>query len=177
MLRVQEFGGIGQAGLDGFLTDMRIVVQDLLMGPPAGKKVDDELDGEPCALDDRLADKDLGVDRNAFAPVHFHRFPETSRVACRRNRGPLNRFAFSIPQARLRLRCFGRYCEVMSRQTVELLEAFDALPAEEKRIFTAEFFRRAVPFDSGPLDDDETTHAADAIFAMLDAEDDDAPSR
>ncbi|MBM3738124.1 MAG: hypothetical protein FJW39_20270 [Acidobacteria bacterium] len=65
----------------------------------------------------------------------------------------------------------------MSHQTIQLLEAFDALPAEEKRVFAAEFFRRAVPFDSGPLDDDETAHAADAIFAMLDAEEDDARSR
>lgn len=62
----------------------------------------------------------------------------------------------------------------MSRQTSQLLEAFDALPAEEQRVFTAEFFKRAIPFDSGPLDDEETTHAADALFAMLGQEEDDA---
>lgn len=72
---------------------------------------------------------------------------------------------------------FAGYPEVMSRQTSQLLEAFDALPAEEKRVFTAEFFRRAIPFDSGPLDDDETAHAADDLFAMLDAEEDDAGPR
>ncbi|MBL8230433.1 MAG: hypothetical protein JNL98_18225 [Bryobacterales bacterium] len=65
----------------------------------------------------------------------------------------------------------------MSRQTSQLLEAFDALPAEEKRVFTAEFFRRTIPFDSGPLDDAETAHAADALFAMLDDEEDDSQSR
>ncbi len=65
----------------------------------------------------------------------------------------------------------------MSRQTSQLLEAFDALPTEEQRAFTAEFFRRLIPFDSGPLDDEETAHAADEIFSMLDAEENDALSR
>ena len=81
MLSVQEFGCIGQACLDVFPTDMRIVVQDLLLGPPGGKKVDDELNGEPRAFDDWFANKDLGVDRDAFAPVQFHRFQDTSRAA------------------------------------------------------------------------------------------------
>ena len=58
----------------------------------------------------------------------------------------------------------------MSRQTSELLEAFEGLPEEEKRIFTIELLRRAIPFDSGPLDDSETAHAADQIFALLSAE-------
>ena len=65
----------------------------------------------------------------------------------------------------------------MSRQTAELLDAFEALPEEEKRIFTAEFLRRAVPFDSGPLDDQETAHAADSLFALLDIEENDTRSR
>ena len=65
----------------------------------------------------------------------------------------------------------------MSRQTADLLEAFEALPEEEKRIFTAEFLRRAVPFDSGPLDDQETAHAADNLFALLDTEENDTRSR
>jgi hypothetical protein len=73
MLSVQEFGGIGQAGLDVFLPDVRIVVQDLLLGPPGGQKIDNELDGEPCPLDDWFANKNLGGDRNAFVPVHCHR--------------------------------------------------------------------------------------------------------
>lgn len=65
----------------------------------------------------------------------------------------------------------------MSDQTVELLKAFDALPEEEKRVFTVELLRRATPFDSGPLDDEETASAADALFASLEAEENDAGSR
>jgi hypothetical protein len=65
----------------------------------------------------------------------------------------------------------------MSRQTAELLEAFEALPDEEKRMFTAEFLRRAVPFDSGPLDDQETAHAADNLFALLETEEEENDTR
>ena len=65
----------------------------------------------------------------------------------------------------------------MSRQTAQLLDAFEALPEEEKRIFTAEFLRRAIPFDSGPLDDNETAHAADELFALLDTQENDTGSR
>ena len=55
----------------------------------------------------------------------------------------------------------------MSSQTAQLLEAFEALPADEKRVFTVEFLRRAGPFDSGPLDDSETADAADQLLAGL----------
>jgi hypothetical protein len=65
----------------------------------------------------------------------------------------------------------------MSRQTAELLEAFESLAPDEKRVFTAEVLRRAIPFDSGPLDDEETAHAADNLFALLDAEENDAAPR
>lgn len=65
----------------------------------------------------------------------------------------------------------------MSRQTAELLKAFEALPPDEKRVFTVEFLRRAVPFDSGSLDDEETAYAADSLFALLDAEENDAAPR
>jgi hypothetical protein len=58
----------------------------------------------------------------------------------------------------------------MSRQTAHLLEAYESLPEEEKRIFTAELLRRANPFDSGPLDDRETARAAGELFAQLDAD-------
>ena len=58
----------------------------------------------------------------------------------------------------------------MSRQTAALLEAFEALPEEEKRVFTVEFLRRAIPYDSGPFNDEEAAGAADQLFAMLDAE-------
>ena len=65
----------------------------------------------------------------------------------------------------------------MSKQTAELLEAFDALPEEEKRVFTVEFLRRAVPIDSGPLDDEETASAADQLFGDLTTEENDAAPR
>jgi hypothetical protein len=55
----------------------------------------------------------------------------------------------------------------MSSQTAEHLEAFEALPEDEKRVFTVEFLRRAVAFDSGPLDDSEMAEAADQLLASL----------
>ena len=55
----------------------------------------------------------------------------------------------------------------MSSQTAQLLEAFEALPDDEKRVFTAEFLRRAVPFDSGPLDDSEIADASNQLLANL----------
>jgi hypothetical protein len=51
----------------------------------------------------------------------------------------------------------------MNSQTAQLLETFEALPEAEK----VEFLRRAVPFDSGPLDDAETADAADQLLASL----------
>ena len=45
----------------------------------------------------------------------------------------------------------------------------EALPEQEKRIFTVELLRRAAPFDSGPLDDGETILAADQLFRKLEA--------
>jgi hypothetical protein len=58
----------------------------------------------------------------------------------------------------------------MSTQTAQLLEAFDALPDEDQRAFTVEFPRRAILFNSSPLDDEETARAADELFAPLEAE-------
>jgi hypothetical protein len=52
----------------------------------------------------------------------------------------------------------------MNSQTAQLLEA---LPEDEKRVFTVEFLRRAAPFDSGPLDDSEAADAADRLLASL----------
>ena len=65
----------------------------------------------------------------------------------------------------------------MSRQTSQLLESFEALPSEEQRAFTVDFLRRLIPFDAGPLDDEETAFAADEIFSMIDAEEHEARSR
>jgi addiction module HigA family antidote len=55
----------------------------------------------------------------------------------------------------------------MTQRTAELLEAFQALIEAEKRVFTAEILRQSFPFDSGPLDDAETTHAADQLLAEV----------
>jgi hypothetical protein len=52
-----------------------------------------------------------------------------------------------------------------------LLDAFEALPVIEKRAFTEEVLRRSLPFDSGPLGDDEIGAASDALFDVLDQED------
>jgi hypothetical protein len=56
----------------------------------------------------------------------------------------------------------------MSSQTALLLEAFEALPEDDKREFTVEFLRRAIPFESGPLDDSELAAAADELLSSLD---------
>jgi hypothetical protein len=64
----------------------------------------------------------------------------------------------------------------MSKQTLQLLEAFESLPPEEKRVFTAEFLKRAIPFDSGPIEDREIGETGRSLFAMLDQEEDDARS-
>ena len=65
----------------------------------------------------------------------------------------------------------------MSKQTAQLLEAFEALPDGEKRLFAVEVLRRAVPFDSGPLDDVETAFAADQLLGDLEVDENDAVSR
>jgi len=58
----------------------------------------------------------------------------------------------------------------MTRQTAELLEGFDSLPNDEKRVFTAAILRRAAPYDSGPFEGREAARASDDLFPMLDAE-------
>ena len=52
------------------------------------------------------------------------------------------------------------------------------LPAEEKRAFTEEVLRRSLPFESGPLADEEIGASSDALWQSLDDEEDgDAPAR
>jgi hypothetical protein len=65
----------------------------------------------------------------------------------------------------------------MSHETQALLEAFEHLPAEEKRAFTEEVLRRSLPFDSGPLADEEIGAASAALFGFLEEEDADPPAR
>ena len=67
------------------------------------------------------------------------------------------------------------YHDKMIRTTTALLEAFESLPVEEKRAFAQEVLRRSLPFDSGPLSDEEVGAASDAFFESL--EEDDAQTR
>lgn len=59
----------------------------------------------------------------------------------------------------------------MSKQTVQLLEAFEALPLDDKQA-VMEILRRTreLPLDSGPISDDEIGEAGKALFAFLDQE-------
>ena len=59
----------------------------------------------------------------------------------------------------------------MMRETAALLDAFEHLPFEEKRSFGEEVLRRALPFDSGRLDDAEIGMASALLFASLHEED------
>jgi hypothetical protein len=65
----------------------------------------------------------------------------------------------------------GWYDVFMSRDTEALLDAFEHLPVEEKRAFAGEVLRRSLPFDSGPLEDEEIDAASAALFESLEEED------
>ena len=67
----------------------------------------------------------------------------------------------------------------MSKQAADLLEAFEALPVGDKQAFAVEILRRTreVPFDSGPLADEEIGEAGRALFGYLDREEDAARTR
>lgn len=56
----------------------------------------------------------------------------------------------------------------MTQKATSLLEAFEAPPAEEKRVFAGEILRRSLPFDSGPLRGEEMGTAASRHFEWLD---------
>jgi hypothetical protein len=60
----------------------------------------------------------------------------------------------------------------MSKQAVELLNAFDALPPCDKQAFAIEVLRRTreLPFDSGSVSDEEIGEAGRSLFAFLDQE-------
>jgi len=59
----------------------------------------------------------------------------------------------------------------MTQNASALLEAFETLPAEEKRAFADEILRRSLPFDSGPLTDEEIRGASSKRFEWLDEDD------
>jgi hypothetical protein len=67
----------------------------------------------------------------------------------------------------------------MSEQTVQRLDAFDALPSDDKQAFVVEIMRRTLelPFDSGPITDEEIGEAGKALFALLDQEENAAHPR
>jgi len=65
----------------------------------------------------------------------------------------------------------------MTQQTKTLLEAFETLPAEEKRAFTQEILRRSLPFDSGAISDEEIGAASSHLFDLLDKDDASTGSR
>lgn len=60
----------------------------------------------------------------------------------------------------------------MSKHAIELLDAFEALPQSDKQAFAIEVLRRTreLPFDSGPITDEEIGEAGRALFAYLDQE-------
>jgi hypothetical protein len=59
----------------------------------------------------------------------------------------------------------------MSSETQALLKAFEQLPAQEKQVFAEEVLRRSLPFDSGPLDDEEIGAVSAELFRSLEDED------
>jgi hypothetical protein len=60
----------------------------------------------------------------------------------------------------------------MSEQTLQLLNAFEALPSDDKQTFVVEIMRRAreLPFDSGLIADEEIGEPGKAVFGLLDQE-------
>ena len=67
----------------------------------------------------------------------------------------------------------------MSKRALDLLEAFDSLPADDKQTFAVEILRRTrdLPFDSGPLADEEIGEAGKARFGFLDPDENAARPR
>jgi len=60
----------------------------------------------------------------------------------------------------------------MSKRAADLLEAFENLPPGDKQAFAVEVLRRTreLPFDSGPITDEEIGEASRSLFAFLDRE-------
>ncbi len=67
----------------------------------------------------------------------------------------------------------------MSKHAVELLEAFEALPPGDKQAFAIEVLRRTreLPFDSGPITDEEIGETGRSLFAFLDQEENGSTTR
>lgn len=65
----------------------------------------------------------------------------------------------------------------MSGEAQALLDAFEHLPAEEKKLFALEVLKRSLPFESGSLSDDEIGAASNELFRSLEEEDDNSTPR
>ena len=67
----------------------------------------------------------------------------------------------------------------MGKHATQLLEAFEALPANDKQALAVEVLRRTreVPFDSDPLTDEEIGESGRTLFAFLDQEEGDSQAR
>lgn len=60
----------------------------------------------------------------------------------------------------------------MSNHAAELLAKFEALNPEDQQALAVEILRRTrqMPFDSGPITDDEIGESGRSLFAFLDRE-------
>ena len=60
----------------------------------------------------------------------------------------------------------------MGKQAAELLETFETLLPAEKQQVAVEILRRTrdLPFDSGPITDEEIGESGRALFTLLDQE-------
>jgi len=65
----QTFRREGEAGLQGFGSQARIIFKDLLARPAVGEQAQDKIHREPRAFDHGLADQDFRVGVNVFMPV------------------------------------------------------------------------------------------------------------
>jgi len=67
----------------------------------------------------------------------------------------------------------------VSKHATALLEALEALPPEERQKFAVEVLRRTreMPFDAGPITDEEIVEAGRALFSFLDGEENAGLSR
>src|SRR5580700_4238670 len=70
LLRMQELTGIRKTRPNVLRFQIGIVVQDLLLRPPLRQKVNDELDGQPGSLDDRLSHQNIRTRDDPILPLH-----------------------------------------------------------------------------------------------------------
>lgn len=56
----------------------------------------------------------------------------------------------------------------MTKAARQLIETFESLPEDEKRVVTVEILRRTAIEDHAPLDEAELVLAADQVFLDLD---------